>query len=138
MRHLAGIYAYDTMEDEELDIQEVTLRDGSGKINEMLEAELTERLSRAGIDVLEARISHLAYAPEIAGAMLQRQQAVAVVAARRQIVNGAVGMVHMALSMLSEKGIVELDEERKAAMVGNLLVVLCGEKGTTPIINAGS
>ena len=126
------------MEDEELDIQEVTLRDGSGKINEMLEAELTERLSRAGIDVLEARISHLAYAPEIAGAMLQRQQAVAVVAARRQIVNGAVGMVHMALSMLSEKGIVELDEERKAAMVGNLLVVLCGEKGTTPIINAGS
>ena len=138
VRHLAGIYAYDTMEDEELDIQEVTLRDGSGKINEMLEAELTERLSRAGIDVLEARISHLAYAPEIAGAMLQRQQAVAVVAARRQIVNGAVGMVHMALSMLSEKGIVELDEERKAAMVGNLLVVLCGEKGTTPIINAGS
>lgn len=138
VRHLAGIYAYDTMEDEELDIQEVTLRDGSGKINEMLEAELTERLSRAGIDVLEARISHLAYAPEIAGAMLQRQQAVAVVAARRQIVNGAVGMVHMALSMLSEKGIVELDEDRKAAMVGNLLVVLCGEKGTTPIINAGS
>jgi regulator of protease activity HflC (stomatin/prohibitin superfamily) len=138
VRHLAGIYAYDTMEDEELDMQEVTLRDGSGKINEMLEAELTERLSRAGIDVLESRISHLAYAPEIAGAMLQRQQAAAVVAARRQIVNGAVGMVDMALSMLSEKGIVELDEERKAAMVGNLLVVLCGEKGTTPVINAGS
>jgi regulator of protease activity HflC (stomatin/prohibitin superfamily) len=138
VRHLAGIYAYDTMEDEELQIQEVTLRDGSGKINEMLEAELTERLSRAGIDVLEARISHLAYAPEIAGAMLQRQQASAVVAARRQIVNGAVGMVDMALAMLSEKGIVQLDEERKAAMVSNLLVVLCGEKAATPILNAGT
>ena len=117
---------------------EVTLRDGSGKINEMLEAELTERLSRAGIDVLEARISHLAYAPEIAGAMLQRQQASAVVAARRQIVNGAVGMVDMALAMLSDKRIVELDEERKAAMVSNLLVVLCGEKAATPILNAGT
>lgn len=138
VRHLAGVYAYDTMEDEDLNIQEVTLRDGSGKINEMLEAELTERLSRAGIDVLESRISHLAYAPEIAGAMLQRQQASAVVAARRQIVNGAVGMVDMALSMLSEKGIVQLDEERKAAMVSNLLVVLCGEKAATPILNAGT
>jgi regulator of protease activity HflC (stomatin/prohibitin superfamily) len=138
VRHLAGIYAYDTMEDEDLAINEVTLRDGSGKINEMLEAELTERLSRAGIEVLESRISHLAYAPEIAGAMLQRQQASAVVAARRQIVNGAVGMVDMALSMLSEKGIVQLDEERKAAMVSNLLVVLCGERGATPILNAGT
>jgi regulator of protease activity HflC (stomatin/prohibitin superfamily) len=138
VRHLAGIYAYDTMEDEALEIQEVTLRDGSGKINEMLEAELTERLSRAGIDVLEARISHLAYAPEIAGAMLQRQQASAIVAARRQIVNGAVGMVEMALGMLSEKDIVNLDEERKAAMVSNLLVVLCGEKAATPILNAGT
>jgi regulator of protease activity HflC (stomatin/prohibitin superfamily) len=138
VRHLAGIYAYDSMEDEDLKIQEVTLRDGSGKINEMLEAELTERLSRAGIDVLESRISHLAYAPEIAGAMLQRQQASAVVAARRQIVNGAVGMVEMALSMLSDKGIVDLDEERKAAMVSNLLVVLCGERGATPILNAGT
>jgi regulator of protease activity HflC (stomatin/prohibitin superfamily) len=138
VRHLAGIYAYDSMEDEEASIQEVTLRDGSGKINEMLEAELTERLSRAGIDVLEARISHLAYAPEIAGAMLQRQQASAVVAARRQIVNGAVGMVDMALAMLSDKKIVELDEERKAAMVSNLLVVLCGEKAATPILNTGT
>jgi regulator of protease activity HflC (stomatin/prohibitin superfamily) len=138
VRHLAGIYAYDTMEAEEVEIQEVTLRDGSGKINEMLEGELTERLSRAGIDVLEARISHLAYAPEIAGAMLQRQQASAVVAARRQIVNGAVGMVDMALEMLSDKGIVELDEERKAAMVCNLLVVLCGEKSVTPVLNAGT
>lgn len=138
VRHLAGIYAYDSMEDEDVSGQEVTLRDGSGKINEMLEAELTERLSRAGIDVLEARISHLAYAPEIAGAMLQRQQASAVVAARRQIVNGAVGMVDMALAMLSDKQIVELDEERKAAMVSNLLVVLCGEKAATPILNAGT
>lgn len=138
VRHLAGIYAYDSMEDEEASAQEVTLRDGSGKINEMLEAELTERLSRAGIDVLEARISHLAYAPEIAGAMLQRQQASAIVAARRQIVNGAVGMVDMALAMLSEKQIVDLDEERKAAMVSNLLVVLCGEKAATPILNAGT
>jgi len=138
VRHLAGVYAYDTMEAEEVEIPEFTLRDGSGKINEMLEAELTERLSRAGIDVLEARISHLAYAPEIAGAMLQRQQASAVVAARRQIVNGAVGMVDMALAMLSEKGIVNLDEERKAAMVCNLLVVLCGEKSVTPVLNAGT
>lgn len=138
VRHLAGVYAYDTMEDEDLPIQEVTLRDGSGKINEMLESELTERLSRASIDVLEARISHLAYAPEIAGAMLQRQQASAVVAARRQIVNGAVGMVDMALAMLSDKGIVQLDEERKAAMVSNLLVVLCGEKSATPVLNTGT
>jgi regulator of protease activity HflC (stomatin/prohibitin superfamily) len=138
VRHLAGIYAYDSMEDDDIAVHEVTLRDGSGKINEMLEGELTERLSRAGIEVLEARISHLAYAPEIAGAMLQRQQASAVVAARRQIVNGAVGMVDMALAMLSEKKIVELDEERKAAMVSNLLVVLCGEKAATPILNAGT
>lgn len=138
VRHLAGIYAYDTMDADEPEIPEVTLRDGSGKINEMLENELTERLGRAGVDVLEARISHLAYASEIAGAMLQRQQASAVVAARRQIVNGAVGMVDMALAMLSDKGIVDLDEERKAAMVCNLLVVLCGEKSVTPVLNAGT
>lgn len=136
VRHLAGIYAYDTMDEDSH--EEVTLRDGSGKINEMLEGELTERLSRAGIDVLEARISHLAYAPEIAGAMLQRQQASAVVAARRQIVDGAVGMVDMALAQLAEKGIVTLDEERKAAMVSNLLVVLCSDKAASPIVNAGT
>lgn len=136
VRHLAGIYAYDTMDDEIPD--EVTLRDGSGLINEMLERELTERLSRAGVEVLEARISHLAYASEIAGAMLQRQQASAVVAARRQIVDGAVGMVDMALNQLSDKGIVELDEERKAAMVSNLLVVLCSDKAAAPIVNAGT
>ncbi|WP_247237511.1 SPFH domain-containing protein [Telluribacter sp. SYSU D00476] len=136
VRHLAGAYAYDIMDEEQL--EEVTLRDSTGKINAMLEGELTERLSRAGIDVLEARISHLAYAPEIAGAMLQRQQASAVVAARRQIVDGAVGMVDMALAQLSEKGIVELDEERKAAMVSNLLVVLCSDKAAAPIVNAGT
>jgi regulator of protease activity HflC (stomatin/prohibitin superfamily) len=102
------------------------------------EAELNERLARAGVTILEARISHLAYAPEIAGAMLQRQQASAVVAARRQIVDGAVGMVEMALERLAEKNVVHLDEERKAAMVSNLLVVLCGEKNVSPVVNAGS
>jgi regulator of protease activity HflC (stomatin/prohibitin superfamily) len=135
IRKLAGSYSYDTIEDEEASI---TLRDGSGKINDMLEHELHERLTRAGVGVLEARISHLAYSPEIAGAMLQRQQASAVVAARKQIVDGAVGMVEMALAKLSEKGIVHLEEERKAAMVSNLLVVLCGEKSVSPVINAGT
>lgn len=135
IRKLAGMYCYDTIEDEDA---QITLRDGSGKINEMLEHELTERLVRAGVGIHEARISHLAYSPEIAGAMLQRQQASAVVAARKQIVDGAVGMVEMALAKLSEKGIVHLDEERKAAMVSNLLVVLCGEKSVSPVINAGT
>lgn len=135
VRKLAGMYSYDNIEDEEADI---TLRDGSGKINDMLEHELNERLVRAGVKVLEARISHLAYSPEIAGAMLQRQQASAVVAARKQIVDGAVGMVEMALAKLSEKEIVHLDEERKAAMVSNLLVVLCGEKSVSPVVNAGT
>ncbi len=135
VRKLAGTYAYDNIEDEEATIY---LRDGSGEINEVLENELTERLSLAGIEVIEARISHLAYASEIAGAMLQRQQASAVVAARKQIVDGAVGMVEMALDRLSERNIVNLDEERKAAMVSNLLVVLCGESNVSPIVNAGS
>ncbi|MCA0231259.1 MAG: SPFH domain-containing protein [Bacteroidetes bacterium] len=135
VRKLAGSYSYDNIEDEEADI---TLRDGSGKINDMLEHELNERLVRAGVKVIEARISHLAYSPEIAGAMLQRQQASAVVAARKQIVDGAVGMVEMALAKLSEKEIVHLDEERKAAMVSNLLVVLCGEKSVSPVVNAGT
>ncbi|WP_028525915.1 SPFH domain-containing protein [Runella limosa] len=135
VRKLAGSYSYDTIEDEEADM---TLRDGSGKINDMLEHELNERLVRAGVKVIEARISHLAYSPEIAGAMLQRQQASAVVAARKQIVDGAVGMVEMALAKLSEKEIVHLDEERKAAMVSNLLVVLCGEKSVSPVVNAGT
>ncbi|WP_266368832.1 SPFH domain-containing protein [Tellurirhabdus rosea] len=135
VRHLASTNAYDNMEDEEAG---VTLRDSTGQINVLLEEELNERLVRAGVDVIEARISHLAYAPEIAGAMLQRQQATAVVAARKQIVDGAVGMVEMALARLAEKEVVTLDEERKASMVSNLLVVLCGEKNVSPVVNAGS
>ena len=135
VRHLAGICPYDNFEDEDA---EVTLRGGSGNVNRLLEEELNERLAPAGIIVLEARISHLAYAQEIAGAMLQRQQATAVVAARRQIVEGAVGMVEMALIKLREKDFVSLDEERKAAMVSNLLVVLCGDKNVNPVINAGT
>lgn len=135
IRHLATTYAYDHMEDEHAAI---TLRDGGDKVNEMLEKELNERLAAAGILVKEARISHLAYAAEIAGAMLQRQQATAIVAARTKIVEGAVGMVEMALEQLSRKQIVTLDEEKKAAMVSNLMVVLCGEKGAQPILNTGT
>lgn len=135
LRILATSFAYDNIEDEHAT---TTLRDGGEKVNELLEHELNVRLSKAGITVLEARISHLAYASEIAGAMLQRQQASAIVAARTKIVEGAVGMVEMALEMLSKKKIVELDEERKAAMVSNLMVVLCGEKGAQPILNTGT
>ena len=135
VRHLAGAYPYDNFED---DHALLTLRGGGDKVNEVLVAELNERLSQAGIVVSEARISHLAYAPEIAAAMLQRQQATAVVSARKQIVEGAVGMVEMALIRLSEKGIVNLDEERKAAMVSNLLVVLCGDKNVSPVVNTGT
>ncbi|MBO9674620.1 MAG: SPFH domain-containing protein [Sphingobacteriaceae bacterium] len=135
VRHLANIFPYDHAEGEETTI---TLKDGAEKVSELLENELNERLSRAGIEVLEARISHLAYAPEIASAMLQRQQATAVIAARKLIVEGAVGMVEMALEKLSQKGIVELDEERKAAMVSNLLVVLCGDKHVQPVVNTGT
>lgn len=134
VRHLAGTCPYDNLEHED----EVSLRSGGEKVNDMLESELTERMQRAGIRIIEARISHLAYAPEIAGAMLQRQQATAVVAARKQIVEGAVGMVEMALAKLSEKEIVHLDEERKAAMVSNLLVVLCGDKNVSPVVNTGT
>jgi len=135
VRHLASTYPYDQMEDQHADI---TLRDGGEKVNEMLEKELNERLAPAGIIIKEARISHLAYAPEIAGAMLQRQQATAIVAARFKIVEGAVGMVELALEMLSKKNIVNLDEEKKAAMVSNLMVVLCGEKAATPVLNTGT
>ncbi|MBW8684060.1 SPFH domain-containing protein [Chitinophaga rhizophila] len=137
VRHLAVSYSYDRMEDNESS-EDITLRDGGDKVNEMLEKELNERLSPAGISVLEARISHLAYAPEIAGAMLQRQQATAIVAARTKIVEGAVGMVELALDRLSQKDIVVLDEERKAAMVSNLLVVLCGESKVAPVVNTGT
>ena len=135
IRHLATICPYDHMEDE---TAAVTLRDGGDVVNEMLEKELNERLAAAGILVKEARISHLAYAAEIAGAMLQRQQATAIVAARTKIVEGAVGMVEMALEQLSRKQIVTLDEEKKAAMVSNLMVVLCGERGAQPILNTGT
>jgi regulator of protease activity HflC (stomatin/prohibitin superfamily) len=135
VRHLAGVCPYDNFEEENA---EVTLRGGTEKVNELLEQELNERLAPAGIKVIEARISHLAYAQEIAGAMLRRQQATAIVAARRQIVEGAVGMVEMALEKLSEREIVQLDEERKAAMVSNLLVVLCGDKEVNPIVNTGT
>ncbi|OOQ59558.1 SPFH domain-containing protein [Mucilaginibacter pedocola] len=135
VRHLANSYPYDHIEDETASI---TLRGGAEEVSHMLEKELNERLGRAGIEVIEARISHLAYAPEIAQAMLQRQQASAIIAARRLIVEGAVGMVEMALAKMTEKNIVELDEERKAAMVSNLLVVLCGEKAVSPIVNTGT
>lgn len=135
VRHLAVSFAYDDLED---DSGEITLRNGGEEVNHILEKELTERLSKAGVIVEEARISHLAYAPEIAGAMLQRQQAAAIVAARAKIVEGAVGMVEMALKKLSEDNIVELDDERKAAMVSNLMVVLCGEKAAQPVVNAGT
>lgn len=135
VRHLAVSLSYDNLEDEHA---QITLRDGGEKVNEILEKELNARLAPAGIVIREARISHLAYAAEIAGAMLQRQQATAIVAARTKIVEGAVGMVEMALEMLSRKQIVELDEERKAAMVSNLMVVLCGEKGAQPVLNTGS
>lgn len=135
VRHLANSFAYDNLEDE---TEAITLRGGAEQVSHLLEQELNERLDRAGIEVLEGRISHLAYAPEIANAMLQRQQASAIIAARKQIVEGAVGMVEMALSRLSEKNIVEFDEERKAAMVSNLLVVLCGERAVSPVVNTGT
>ncbi len=135
VRHLAVSFPYDNLEDEHADI---TLRDGGDQVNKILEGELLERLAPAGIVIQEARITHLAYASEIAGAMLQRQQATAIVAARTKIVEGAVGMVDLALKKLSEDNIVELDDERKASMVSNLMVVLCGEKAATPILNAGT
>ncbi|HEY5585338.1 MAG TPA: SPFH domain-containing protein [Ruminiclostridium sp.] len=134
LRHLAGMYPYDVSEDSDA----LSLRGSSDEVSEALKNELQQRLGKAGVIVEEARISHLAYAPEIAAAMLQRQQASAIIAARQKIVEGAVGMVQMALKMLSENKIVELDEERKAAMVSNLLVVLCGERSTQPIINTGT
>jgi regulator of protease activity HflC (stomatin/prohibitin superfamily) len=135
VRKLAGQYPYDNFDDEQT---EVSLRSGLQVVNETLENELDERLKIAGIEVLEARIGYLAYAEEIAGAMLRRQQASAVVAARMKIVEGAVGMVERALIELSSKKIIELDDEKKAAMVSNLMVVLCSDKEATPVINAGT
>lgn len=135
LRQMASGYAYDTFEDEHAS---VTLRGSSDEINAVLENLISERLALAGIEVVEAKISHLSYAPEIASAMLQRQQAIAVVAARTKIVEGAVGMVEMALTELSKKEIVQLDDERKAAMVSNLLVVLCSDKSAAPVVNTGT
>jgi len=132
VRHLASAYSYDGDEDA------VTLRGATEEINERLHRELDERLVRAGVEIIEARISHLAYAPEIAHAMLQRQQATAVVAARQKIVEGAVGMVEMALDQLKEKELVEFNEDKKATMVSNLLVVLCSEHAAQPVVNTGS
>lgn len=135
VRKLAGSYSYDNFDDEQ---KEITLRSGFDEVNHVLEHELDERLAIAGIEVTEARIGYLAYAQEIANAMLKRQQATAIVAARLKIVEGAVGMVERALEELSKKNIIELDEDKKAAMVSNLMVVLCSDKDTNPVINAGT
>jgi regulator of protease activity HflC (stomatin/prohibitin superfamily) len=134
VRKLAGQYPYDNFDTE----SEVTLRSGHDEVNHSLEENLRNRLEIAGLQVIEARIGHLAYAPEIAGAMLRRQQASAVVAARFKIVEGAVSMVQMALDHLSKQQIIDLDEERKAAMVSNLMVVLCADKDVNPVVNAGT
>jgi hypothetical protein len=133
LRQTATSYPYDLQEE-----HKIALRSHSREINDHLKNEIQERLERAGVTVLEARVSHLAYAPEIAQAMLQRQQAAAIIAARTRIVEGAVTIVHMALDRLAERGVVQLDEERKAAMVSNLLVVLCGERGAQPVVNTGT
>jgi len=133
LRNLATQYTYDSHGD-----HEKSLRGNTIEVADQLRREIHDRLAQAGVDVLEARISHLAYAPEIAQAMLQRQQATAIIAARQKIVEGAVGMVEMALERLSEKKVVELDEERKAAMVSNLLVVLCSDRAVTPVVNTGT
>ena len=135
LRQVAGQYAYDDVDGK---TSELTLRGGGEEINQQLEQKLNERLAIAGIEVVEARINYLAYAPEIAAVMLRRQQASAVISAREKIVEGAVGMVKMAIDQLGEEEVVVLDEERKAAMVSNLLVVLCGSKDAQPIVNSGS
>ncbi|MBU2970803.1 SPFH domain-containing protein [Pseudoalteromonas sp. C2R02] len=133
LRNMSSRYPYDQQ-----DSNETALRSDPEIVSEALKVEIQDRLNKAGVKIHEARISHLAYAPEIASAMLQRQQASAIIAARQKIVDGAVGMVDMALTQLSQREIVELDEERKAAMVSNLLVVLCSERNTQPVVNAGS
>jgi regulator of protease activity HflC (stomatin/prohibitin superfamily) len=135
LREVAGMYAYD---DENPNSQEVTLRDGSDEVNEVLTDKLNERLQMAGIEVVEARINYLAYAPEIAAVMLRRQQAAAIITAREKIVDGAVSMVKLALDKLADEDIVDLDEEKKAAMVSNLLVVLCADEPAQPVINSGT
>jgi regulator of protease activity HflC (stomatin/prohibitin superfamily) len=135
IRKLAGHYPYDNFDDEEA---EISLRSGGEEVNGVLEEELMERLAIAGIRVIESRIAYLAYASEIAGAMLRRQQATAIIAARIKIVEGAVSMVEMALEQLSRKKVVVMDEEKKAAMVSNLMVVLCSDKDATPVVNTGT
>lgn len=135
VRKLAGMYSYDSLEDEEAT---VTLRASSDEVNHQLAHEISERLQIAGIEIIEARINNLSYSTEIAQAMLQRQQATAIVAARSKIVEGAVGMVEMALEQLSRKKIIEFDDDKKAAMVSNLLVVLCGDRNAQPVLNTGT
>ena len=135
IRNLAGSYPYDNFDDHE---EEISLRSGGEEVNHLLEQQLSERLAIAGIHVMESRIAHLAYSSEIAGAMLQRQQATAIIAARQKIVEGAVGMVEMALEQLSSKKILELDNDKRASMVSNLMVVLCSDKAASPVINAGT
>jgi regulator of protease activity HflC (stomatin/prohibitin superfamily) len=135
LRYVAGLYAYDNMESMD---EKLTLRSGGEELNEILEKQLNERLALAGIEILEARINYLAYAPEIAAVMLRRQQADAIISAREKIVEGAVGMVKHALQKLSAENVIELDDEKKAAMVSNLLVVLCSEENAQPIINSGT
>lgn len=137
VRKLASLYPYDNFEDDGVE-EEITLRASVNEVSLALEQELDKRLAMAGIEVLEARIGYLAYAQEIASAMLKRQQATAIIAARHKIVEGAVSMVEMALDKLNKKDIVELDEERKAAMVSNLMVILCSDKDATPVVNAGT
>lgn len=133
LRHLANMYPYDSFGEDER-----SLRGNPEELSRELSQELQERLAVAGVEVLEARLSHLAYAPEIANAMLQRQQAAAIVSARQQIVEGAVGMVQMAIEQLQEQGVVELDEERKAVMINNLMVAIVGDRAVQPVVNAGS
>jgi regulator of protease activity HflC (stomatin/prohibitin superfamily) len=135
VRQLAGLYSYDTFDDNQ---EEITLRSDVGEVNAALEKEVAERLDMAGLEVIEARIGYLAYAPEIASAMLKRQQAEAIVAARLKIVEGAVGMVEIALAELSSKNIIDLDDDKRATMVNNLMVVLCSDKEATPVLNTGT
>ena len=135
LRYVAGMFAYDHSENEDVNL---TLRSGGEEINEILEKQLNERLAIAGIEIVEARVNYLAYAPEIAAVMLRRQQAEAIISAREKIVEGAVGMVKQALNKLSEEAIIELDNDKKAAMVSNLLVVLCGDENPQPIVNTGT
>jgi regulator of protease activity HflC (stomatin/prohibitin superfamily) len=141
LRHVASLYAYDHMEDDDTSegaASTITLRTNIEEVSEALKVELDRRLEIAGVDILDARLTHLAYAQEIAQAMLRRQQAEAIIAARKKIVEGAVSMVDMALSQLSEGGVVDFDDDRKAVMASNLMVVLCGDSEAQPVVNTGS